>query len=115
MHSCTCPFIGIPSVENNRSGAVAVGQGIAEMGHVFCSCFVRGKNFSDFVSTFSNFFSIPWFIIIFLLNFLLRLATTHYWFVVILLDLDLQQNHATFLFLIKLVDFLSSEKIYFMI
>lgn len=34
MHSCTCPLNGIPSMENNRWGEVASGQGIAETQHV---------------------------------------------------------------------------------
>lgn len=35
MHSCTCPFNGIPSMENNRLGEEALGCDISGPDHVF--------------------------------------------------------------------------------
>lgn len=48
MHSCTCPLNGILSIENNRWGEVALGQGSAETDNVFLYmlCWFMAKKYS---------------------------------------------------------------------
>lgn len=63
MHSCTCPLNGIPSMENNRWGEVALGQGVAETDNVFrCITYLF---MPKMLLIFLKMFSIPCFILIF--------------------------------------------------